>query len=742
MIVTSVLQNYQSVSTSFQIYITQTATWVLLDDTTVDYEFRSFNWSDVVRIGVYVLALDLGENDSDYVQWDSIVRLEYEELSLTMNPFGTTGWFYFDFNTTEYSIGTYTFRVVATPNNVSFAQSANRTVITVLKVSTDVISPADTSQVWGTAQWYNFTYQDLLRDTPITNDSFGLPVTATYAWGGYSGPAMYFGNGVYGVFVNTSLVSAGSPYTVTVDFDKPNFQSGSGRFDIQLLPVPTEIVVISPEQNKVDGNPRALLVPIGDSVIIDFLYNDTYNSGGLSGATLADDTKISGPGLDFPLTRDNFSLVALGNGTYRLVFDTNNPAFDEVSIDAFRIIIELELSNRLTAIVLVQVTVIRIPTELTIMPSTTSLLLMNGGTQSLELFYNDTWHNRGIAGASFNVTSSSPGVFSVTSREGEEAGYYYIDVMTGGIRLSNSSATLGIVIGYENHAVQPLVILVTVYQSPADILATNGVMYGLPASLIVILLLAGYVKVWSVPKRIRQINGQIKALRKGKIPKPISGVKSRQQLIADLFNDTYSDVSITRTADKMPLESITVDIPEMGELLIQLSLLTHLGPEELDDFKADIAKMRLSEQATFVKEVIMQEALRAARRDNMTLEQVLEKTRNEAKMRLSGEKVPVSVAEVSEAVEEEEESLILERKAPRPVEPARVEPRITPKAAEEFEALTTPSETLSPLELDELRKDLEAKGIPRHEIDTIMNQAKELPRDLVEELVRSISKKG
>ncbi|MHA2027730.1 MAG: hypothetical protein ACW98U_17690, partial [Candidatus Thorarchaeota archaeon] len=126
-----------------------------------------------------------------------------------------------------------------------------------------------------------------------------------------------------------------------------------------------------------------------------------------------------------------------------------------------------------------------------------------------------------------------------------------------------------------------------------------------------------------MPKRIRQINGQIKKLRSGKIPKPIGDVKSRQELVADLFNDTYVEMKITRSAEEMPEDAIPIEVPEMGELLMQLAILTNLSAEELDEFQADIVKMKPSEQAAFVKEVIMQEAIRAARRDKKTVDEII-----------------------------------------------------------------------------------------------------------------------
>ena len=45
---------------------------------------------------------------------------------------------------------------------------------------------------------------------------------------------------------------------------------------------------------------------------------------------------------------------------------------------------------------------------------------------------------------------------------------------------------------------------------------------------------------------------------------------------------------------------------------------------------------------------------------------------------------------------------------------------------------------MSPFEIEELRKELIEKGVPLAEIDIILKQAEELPRELIEELIRSL----
>jgi len=266
---------------------------------------------------------------------------------------------------------------------------------------------------------------------------------------------------------------------------------------------------------------------------------------------------------------------------------------------------------------------------------------------------------------------------------------------------------------------------------------TTVIYFGTPVIVLLAILIGAYVRVWSIPKRLRQINSQIKVIRKGKIPKAVSDVKSRQEILTDLFNDTYEETDIRRTPDQIPEESIPVQVPELGELLIQLAILTNLDQQELDDFKADIAKMKMSEQAAFVKEVIMQEAIRAARREGKTVEETIEQIKSEAALRLAGEegkKVSEDIlVEKPEELEEEPVFLAPQKKKPE------IERDITPDTPKvPTEDFSFSSDQMSPFEIEELRKELLEKGVPLAEVDIILKQAEQLPRELVDEFIRSL----
>lgn len=146
--------------------------------------------------------------------------------------------------------------------------------------------------------------------------------------------------------------------------------------------------------------------------------------------------------------------------------------------------------------------------------------------------------------------------------------------------------------------------------------------------------------------------------------------------------------------------------------------------------------MKMSEQAAFVKEVIDQEAIRAARREGVSMEEILERIDREARVRLSGEEAidsAITKPEVDERIfltpDEELDEEVFE-------EPEIKKPDIAREIRTEEPMKIT--DKLSDYEIEELRKDLQAKGVQPHEIDTIIEQARELPRDLVEELLKSL----
>ncbi|NWF94739.1 MAG: hypothetical protein HXY34_01220, partial [Candidatus Thorarchaeota archaeon] len=728
------LINYNPGLSQYKIILTQTKTYVELDEESGTTEQMSAVYSQMVNVTVRLTEFfNRNQSISNATLTWTVTALD---VTGPLYPTGTPGYFSALINTSILAYGDQAVTIRAVPGDSELANSFRVITISIARINTEVLRPLEFVVPWGWAGPLDFVYWDSSFGRPILNAS------AAYVWGPFTGNAIELGAGVYRVYINTSLLVPGTKYPISMNFVKANHIEGSGTVTMTLQLIATEVLIDVDEQNQIEGSSRRLRVPMGDTLNITLFYNDTEMFvGGIEGAYATSESSLRNPDAMEPLP---VILTELGNGYYSFIFDTNDlrlysllNSTKTILRDPYRLTIQIALGNRSTVEFRIDIYIIEIPTSHSASVTGTTFTLTHLSPLEFTLYFNDTWHGMGVSGAEFVVESTNPSVALVAESRPVDGqpGLYYVRLETVGL----GTTTVMISLGKQYYSDISYSIVIVVEPNETDILISRVTTIGLPISLVVILLLGTYVKVWSVPKRIRQINGQLKAIRKGRMPRPVPGVKSRQELLASLFNSMFAEMGITRTAAQMPEESVGVDIPEMGELLIQLSILTRLSPQELGDFKADISKMRLSEQATFVKEVITQEALRAARRDNKSVEQVLEEVASEAKRRLG--EIEATRAVVAE--EAEEEAVILRPEDERPstggpaVSDRDVRPRTTP--SREFETTTAPSERLSQFELEELRKELEAKGVPLHEIDTIMEQAKTLPRDLVEELVRSLT---
>jgi hypothetical protein len=717
--VTATFNFYDPATYLFRVTLTQSATELRFTGTTAEDMSRVYTES--VNFSVMLVLPDFG--DALFYNSSLTWYVTGTALSGTLtNP--RTGYFstVVDTTTIGYGIWPISIRARTWANASEFADTSIQLTLTITRIPTTVIRPGNLDVYWGWSGNIEFIY---------SAGSFGnvTGANAPYTWDVVIGNATAGPNGRYFVFVNTSLVAPGF-YTLSLTLSKENYQEGPASILIRVLEVPTSIFVDSVVYTPAYGGNLLSLtdlqIPLGESMIIDLWYNDTDDSegylGGLPGAFATANSFLRGPTIDTPL---NVSLIGLGLGLYRISFDTTDPAIAAMITDEpYRFYIEMELANRRIAEILIRIVVIDISTEMIVLSELPDQLV-NGDSFTFDVFLNDTWHNVGLTGQ--EATFSSEGLQGIVDLDWQEVGngYYRVTMNTGGFLNSGSGfVTISVEIpGYASMAVEAQL---TVVFNPTDELLQTAFVFGLPISILVVLLLGAYIRVWSVPKRIRQINGQIKAIRKGKIPDPLSDVSSRTELLAELYNDTFTEMKLTRTASQMPEESVSIEIPEMGDLLIQLAIMTNLDADELDEFKADISKMKISEQAIFVREVIEQEAVRAARRDGKKVEEILEEVAAQAARQLEGveEEIPApQILDVEpEVVEDVEEPII--------GKPEEVEDMI--------EVIS--DDRLSTFEIEDIKMELVRRGVPAHEIDTIIDQVKDLPRELVDELIKSVGR--
>ncbi len=470
----------------------------------------------------------------------------------------------------------------------------------------------------------------------------------------------------------------------------------------------------------------------------------------VTGATIT--ATIFGGGL---ATSINFDVMDLGNGTYYFIFDSTATELFELQSGIpqslpgtpFYIRLEIILEHResYTAqnVIPLSIEIIDRPTTLVFDSDTIvdgSITMYYGETIEILVRFDESWidvSGNGITNAMFNATPSNPETrVQIDTEATSEPGVYRLIIQVDAplimVGYSTAYEQITIVLSLDNYEQQKLELSVRIDLTDEQDTMNTVISYATPSFLLLILAAVLWTRHFSIPKRLRQINGQIKALKKGKIPKPITDSASRQELVAELFNDTFLKLEITRQAIDMPDVAVPIKVPEIRELLIQLSILTHLSPEELDEFNADISKMKLSEQAAFVKEVINQEAIRAARAKGITIEEVLAEVAAEASGKIS---TTDDIEEITTVPDEPvEERVFLDKDELKTEEP---ETMIETPSDE----VAAPTEKLSQFEIEELKADLIKKGVPIHEIDTIIEQARQLSRDLVEDLIKSLGLK-
>ncbi|MFW9845344.1 MAG: hypothetical protein ACFFD6_01240 [Candidatus Thorarchaeota archaeon] len=695
-------ENFANASVTLSMSISKIHMVLWLDNTTAAYEYTPVYWSEIVRIGVYVLTPALNTTDPYSTGLtDCIVRWFSPELGtngtlLNGILIGGPGYYYFDFNTTESSASVHTFVLAAEPPNTDYTDAENYTTILVGNLPAIVQSPGSQDLVWGWNGYINFTFYDTFNEAGIHADK------ATYQWAGGVGDAMYLGNGSYGVPVDASTLRPGM-YRLTISFQKINFNDLQLTIAVNIAPVPTAITLNLPDEYRVGETWTQLQVPYGDILDVVLRFNNTWNGRGISGAAFTSSV-FSGPGF----FEDSLTLSDSGSGSYSFVFDTT--PWDLYSEFTFKI--QFSLENHTTSVFTFVITIIEIPTEIQILgPSILSLSYSNETT--FWVLYSDVWpghQGQGISGASVAIENDNSELVTVelVGEDTSTPGRYQFRVV---VSRDTGSANVILLFNKSFYVSGQVSLRISISPSEADIAMQNAVTFGSAFMIIIILSATIWIRVIKVPKIIRTLSSQIRSLRRKRLPKAAE-VRSRQELVAQIFDELCEDLEIVKEASSMPPESIVVDVPEIGQLILDLAILTDMSTEEVDEFRRDISKMKMSQQTSFVAEVIMQEVGRVARRDGKTIEQVLEDVRLERQARVGGEAAPITLPGFD--IEEQEAALF--------------SPTEVSEAAED---------RLNEREIQEMRTGLLERGLPMHEVDSVVEQARSLPKDVAEMLLKS-----
>ncbi|MHA2148349.1 MAG: hypothetical protein ACXACG_00470 [Candidatus Thorarchaeota archaeon] len=453
-----------------------------------------------------------------------------------------------------------------------YATAIKSIVITILPIPTETsATPILQSGYWGDTVSYYLNYTDTQHDLLIV----GANVIAS--WEGGDAVVNHYPNGTYEIVVLINVENPGL-YDLVVRFDLTNYTSRTFTAKVEVYATPAQIV-----------GPTQYSIPINDATGI--IYNVV---------SLIDSSQITDIiGIAHSTQLGDIELQLLGNGSYSLNIAEDLP-YGTYSFD-----INFGTAKYSISPLHVDVTIRQIHTELRYLNDT--VITSPGTTFDVTITYYDLDHLGGISGANITVEYSQANITYLEDFTLDEDGTYTLFFRAEAGR----TFTVTITFQMDDHESRQFILTIKSDISPQQQFQQALTIGGGSALILIALLIFAYVRVWSVPKQIRALNRMIRALQKGRIPKPISS-PSRLILAIGIVNEEADSLKLSKEADEITEYPIETTVPEVNELLEELAAITGLGEVEIEAFRADLARMKASERPGFLKEVIDQEKARRA----------------------------------------------------------------------------------------------------------------------------------
>ncbi|MFW9860885.1 MAG: hypothetical protein ACFFEX_00725 [Candidatus Thorarchaeota archaeon] len=459
-----------------------------------------------------------------------------------------------------------------------FTPASTQFTITILKVPTAVLPISDVLQngYYGTNLTFLLSFNDTFNNIGITG------ALATYVLEGRGGTLVEIGGGVYSLTINTTWVSAGLiSHDISVTFQKNLFDYAYSVVKFVSMPISTEVI----------GSDSAT-VPVGDDFTQMFQFNDTLNNELLVDASVTAFWEFG-----------SAPLFALGNGSYR--FGPTEAGFSrlEVRSEPYALRILFSKANYSTEQLNFELTIREIATTMIFEPLPPSIYV--GEPIYVRVTYMDVDHGVPIIGA-INTTigfDNEPDLASVHPN-----GTYVFVFVPRGVALTELIITL------DKEDYQTGVLSFDIYSefSPETLGLFRTFSYAGLLLILVAGLAAAYVRVWSVPKLLRIIRRMVSLLGKGQIP-PAAKVRDRRAYLLHVMNDELEPVGIRKTMQDVAVSTVEVEALDVEQLLEELQVVVGLTHEDISVLRSDLEKMRPSERAGFIGEVIRQERARRAR---------------------------------------------------------------------------------------------------------------------------------
>ena len=458
-----------------------------------------------------------------------------------------------------------------TANKAGYATGLKSIVVTILPITTEASVDVSTqSGYYGDNLTYVFTFYDTQHSVGIS----GANVDAS--WEG--GPAIItdYLNGTYTVEIQLTITTPGL-YDLYVTFDLTNYTARTFTAKVEIYATPAEIV-----------GPTLLSVPVNDTIAIDYFVRNLLDNSNIS--------DVIGVAYSPQLGETE---LALSEGVYTLLLGSNLP-FGTYSFD-----IAFSTTKYVMSPLHLEVTVRPILTRL--LTANTTIITQPNVAESIQITFFDLDHGVAISGANITIDYSQSNITFLEDYTLDEDGVYTLFFQ------ARVGRTFYVTITFEKDGyVSDFIILTIKSDISAEQQFQQTLMIGGGTMLVFIaLLIVAYVRVYSIPKQLRELARMIRALAKGRIPKPASA-PARQALVMDMVNEELAPLKLKKDETEVAPEPIITTVPEVNELLEELASITGLGEVEIEAFRADLARMKPSERPGFLKEVIDQEKARRA----------------------------------------------------------------------------------------------------------------------------------
>ncbi len=225
----------------------------------------------------------------------------------------------------------------------------------------------------------------------------------------------------------------------------------------------------------------------------------------------------------------------------------------------------------------------------------------------VRLTYWDVDHNKPIASA-YNSTPGTD-LYYVSSQSLDFGNGTYVLAFN-----APQAGDLSLEVHFDKADYATAVYSTVIYSliSPQQAMLVTAFTYGSLALILIAAFGALYVKVLSVPPMLRRIRSMVGKLSKGDIPRP-AAVRDRREMLLDLMNDELAEIGVSKSLEDVSLSTVDISILDVEKLLTELAQVVGLSESDVAVLKQDLEKMRPSERAGFVSEVLRQERARRAR---------------------------------------------------------------------------------------------------------------------------------